>query len=204
MDFASSDGSRGPKLEVLAPRPVDLRGFVAQHGPFFEGIVEAMSAKRGAGWVQRRVLAPSQLKVFYCAHCRRRRGSRFVRCPSLKYRRLVRRLTFAWIRCRTHYRRTISLIDFLPPQITPSVSDAVCAWSILWVPENAFEETQMVSISVRQECTVGGAVAWFDADYGSGIRIHNGPQTPGYRGHLVFDWTTTRVVRSGETIQVHL
>ena len=34
------------------------------------------------------------------------------------------------------------------------------------------EETQTVSISVRQECTVGGAVVWFDADYGSGIRIH--------------------------------
>ena len=70
--------------------------------------------------------------------------------------------------------------------------------------ENVFEESQTVSIPMHQECVVGGAVVWFDVDYGAGIRIHNAPKTPGHWGHLVFDWTRTRVVTAGETVEIHL
>lgn len=189
------------RIEALAPRPVDFAfSELLNTDPFFEGIVEAMSAARC--WLgSDGVLAPSQLKVFIALTAGD--GAAQDLSAALHQVQAISQTFDLRLDPLSHALQTDASNRFFAPQITP-VSDAVCAWSIPLGLENAFEETQTVSISVRQECTVGGAVVWFDADYGSGIRIHNGPQTPGHWGHLVFDWTTTRVVRSGETIQVHL
>ena len=189
------------RIESLTPQPVDLAfSELLNADPFYEGIIDAMVAAQR--WVvPGGRIAPSQLKVFVALTGGA--GAAQDLAVALQQVTDIGRLHDLKLGPLEEALQTDTSNRFLSPKVM-QVTPPTLAWSIPLGVDGAFQQEKSVSIVVEQDCDVGGAVVWFEADYGLHRSLHNAPSHPGHWGHLVFDWTTIQSLAVGDSVTLCL
>ena len=189
------------RVEDLSPQPVDLAfSELLNADPFYEGIVEAMYAARQ--WVvPGGHCAPQRLRV-WIALTQGSGGStearhaaselcRFEEAYGLKLGALKSAL-----QCDESYRYFTSQVR---------LASAPClAWDVALGDVEELDEVKTLQVPCQDPGPVGGAVVWFEALYDEGLIMQNPPGAGGHWGHLAFDWSTERAVRSGDSVHIRL